>query len=100
MALPFRGEFFALAGIFFTLEFLAEPEKALDECRRVLAPNGRLLLLHFLPSSPVAEAKGHGFYTDMMQIYGPEDVRGMARGFRLAYQRERGDLSALLFVKA
>lgn len=99
-ALPFRGECFALAGIFFTLEFLAEPEKALDECRRVLAPNGRLVLLHFLPSSPVAEAKGRGFYTGMVQIYGPEDVRGMAWGFCLKDRRERDNLSALLFVKA
>jgi len=99
-ALPFKKECFAFAGIFFSIEFLAEPEKALEECHRVLAPDGRLLVLHFLPSTPVAEKKGQGFYAGMTQIYGTGDITRMARGFRLAYGKERANISALLFVKA
>ncbi|MGB9590546.1 MAG: class I SAM-dependent methyltransferase [candidate division WOR-3 bacterium] len=98
-ALPFKGECFALVGIFFTLEFLAEPRKALEECHRILAPAGRLLVLHFLPSSPVTKKKGQGFYAGVVQLYGPRDICGMARGFRLVHERERGDISALLFAK-
>jgi len=98
--LPFRGESFALVGVFLAIEFFAEPERAFEECRRVLLPGGRLLLLHFLPSGSAVKKQGQGFYSGFRQAYGPDEVAGMARGLRLAGRRETGELSALLFVKA
>lgn len=97
--LPFGASSFALVGIFFTLEFLPDPAASFDECYRILVPTGRLLILHILPSSFVAEKKGRGFYASMVRLYYPEEILGLARGFRLTDQRERDDLSALLFEK-
>lgn len=97
--LPFGDSSFALVGIFFTLEFLPDPATAFDECHRILLPAGRLIILHFLPSSHVAEKRGRGFYEGLVRLYSPEDVRRLARGFSLMDQRELYDLSALSFDK-
>lgn len=102
--LPFRGGLFATAGIFFSLEFFSEPARVIAECHRVLAPAGRLLILHILLDSArgheITQKKCQGFYAGMVQLYCIQDVRVMASGFRAVDQRERDGLSALLFERA
>ena len=38
--MPFKNKSFKACGLFFTLCFLSDPEKVLEECRRVLKPKG------------------------------------------------------------
>lgn len=44
-ALPFRDSSFGVAALRFVVEHLEEPENVFRECRRVLSPGGRLLLM-------------------------------------------------------
>ncbi len=101
--LPFKKECFALVGIFFSLEFFADPASALAESARVLRPGGHLVILHILPDSNkgqgIIKKKGRGFYAGMVRLYSARDVREMAVWLRLSEERARDGLSALLFVK-
>ncbi len=44
-ALPYRASSFDAVLLFHTLTYAAEPQRALEECARVLRPNGRLVVL-------------------------------------------------------
>lgn len=99
-SLPFKSESFALVGVFFSIEFFGDPRRALEECRRVLLPGGRLIVLHLLPSESLEKKRGKGFYSGMRRAYFPHEITRMAQGLALADRSETGELSALLFVKA
>lgn len=54
MALPFPGESFDVVSIAFGIRNVAQPERAIAEFFRVLAPGGRLVVLEFAdPTNPV-----------------------------------------------
>jgi ubiquinone/menaquinone biosynthesis C-methylase UbiE len=75
--IPFRGNSFDGVLLALTLCFIADSNKALKECRRVLKPRGKLLLGVILADSPWGrayerkKARGH-------PIYGSAIFRGMA----------------------
>ncbi|AEH46043.1 Methyltransferase type 11 [Thermodesulfatator indicus DSM 15286] len=65
-ALPFKSESIASCGLFFTFCFLAEPEKALRECYRILQPKGKLFLGFVPAESPLGK-----FYQEKAQAGHP-----------------------------
>ena len=70
--IPFPGRMFGVILIAFTLCFLDQPQKALEEARRVLQPDGGLVLGLILRGSPWAEfyqAKGKGGHPIFSQAH-------------------------------
>jgi demethylmenaquinone methyltransferase/2-methoxy-6-polyprenyl-1,4-benzoquinol methylase len=71
LALPFRDGSFDAITIAYGLRNIAEPERALSEMRRVLAPGGRLAVLDFgKPSNRGVNAIYQAFLRTMMPAVG------------------------------
>lgn len=71
LRLPFRSGAFDAITIGYGLRNVADPERALAEMRRVLAPRGRLVVLDFgKPSSRLAAFIYRGFLHSVMPLMG------------------------------
>ncbi|MGE5345839.1 MAG: ubiquinone/menaquinone biosynthesis methyltransferase [Acidithiobacillales bacterium] len=71
LRLPFRRGAFDAITIGYGLRNVADPERALAEMRRVLAPGGRLVVLDFgKPSSRLAAWLYQGFLHSVMPLMG------------------------------
>lgn len=69
MRLPFPDAAFDVVSIAFGLRNVADPDRALAEFRRVLAPGGRLVILEFgTPSNPVIRALNAVYSRRIMPI--------------------------------
>jgi len=88
--LPFPNEMFGGLLIAFTLCFLDDPQKALEEAWRVLQPEGRLVLGLILRNSPWADfyahkgKEGHPIYS-MARFFSKEEVENLLQmsGFKV-----------------
>ncbi len=88
--LPFKDEIFEACGMFFTLCFLSRPEEALEECYRVLKPEGKLFLGFVPRESPWGQyyeekkRAGHKLYRFARFREGQEVLNLLKeKGFRL-----------------
>jgi demethylmenaquinone methyltransferase/2-methoxy-6-polyprenyl-1,4-benzoquinol methylase len=71
LSLPFPEARFDAITVGYGLRNIADPEKALGEMRRVLAPGGRAVVLDFgKPENPVAGALYQAFLRTMMPAVG------------------------------
>ncbi|MGH9316400.1 MAG: ubiquinone/menaquinone biosynthesis methyltransferase, partial [Thermoanaerobaculia bacterium] len=69
--LPFRNTSFDAITVGYGLRNIADPEAALGEMRRVLAPGGRAVILDFgKPDNPVVRALYQAFLRTMMPAVG------------------------------
>jgi ubiquinone/menaquinone biosynthesis C-methylase UbiE len=91
-ALPFADGAFTLVTSSISYHFYLEPERALAEIRRVLAPGGRFVLATLAPPRPRLFRALHGPMRHM-RVTGADEVAGelAAAGFRvLRRERARG----------
>jgi len=87
--LPFRAGAFDILFMIVAFCFLKEPDRALEEARRVLKPGGLIIVGIIDRESPLGrlyelkKAEGAPFYRDAV-FYTPEEVRAMleAHGFK------------------
>jgi demethylmenaquinone methyltransferase/2-methoxy-6-polyprenyl-1,4-benzoquinol methylase len=71
LALPFPDACFEVITVGYGLRNIADPQAALREMRRVLAPGGRAVILDFgKPENPVAAALYQAFLRTMMPAVG------------------------------
>ena len=71
LTLPFPERSFDAITVGYGLRNIADPEAALDQMRRVLAPGGRAVILDFgKPENPVAAALYEAFLRTMMPAVG------------------------------
>jgi len=86
--LPFKKDSLEVVALIVTLCFVENPGKVLEECWRVLRPEGKLILGVIPRESPLAEyyikkAKaGHAFYS-MARFYSEGEIDSMLHPFRL-----------------
>ena len=71
--LPFRNDFFDSVYSFHLIEHISKPDKFISEIKRVLKPNGTLLIL-----TPNFEHDYREFYHDHTHIH-PYNLRGIER---------------------
>ena len=71
LSLPFSDGAFDAITVGYGLRNIADPDRAIHEMRRVLAPEGRLVILDFgKPESPLASVLYQGFLRTMMPAVG------------------------------
>lgn len=71
LVLPFADATFDVITVGYGLRNIADPQRALAEMRRTLAPGGRCVILDFgKPSNPVASALYRAFLRTMMPFVG------------------------------
>jgi demethylmenaquinone methyltransferase/2-methoxy-6-polyprenyl-1,4-benzoquinol methylase len=71
LSLPFPDASFDVITVGYGLRNIADPQAALSEMRRVLAPGGRAVILDFgKPDNPVAAALYQAFLRTMMPAVG------------------------------
>jgi demethylmenaquinone methyltransferase/2-methoxy-6-polyprenyl-1,4-benzoquinol methylase len=71
LRLPFRDGVFDAVTVGYGLRNIADPQTALSEMRRVLAPGGRVVVLDFgKPDNPLADALYRGYLRTMMTAVG------------------------------
>lgn len=96
-ALPFAGQSMGTVLLLFTYCFLADPRPVLEECRRVLAPGGNLVLGIIVADSPWGrmlqrkKQEGHPFYRQA-RFYEPSEVEQALVGCGFVVKERRSSL--------
>jgi ubiquinone/menaquinone biosynthesis C-methylase UbiE len=95
--LPYSDSSFGCVLVIATLCFVSDPQKTLQECRRVLKDNG-YLIIGFIPAESFwgksyaeKSLKGHPFYS-RAKFYSYEQVLRMARSAGFRYEEARSCL--------
>jgi len=96
-ALPYAGQSMQTVLLLFTFCFLADPSPVLLECRRVLKPDGHLVLGLIVADSPWGRAlqqkkeAGHPFY-QQARFYDPSEVEQCLVGCGFVVEERRSSL--------